>query len=276
MGALPESAGYPAYQTGRTISGTTPGCSAAPARTPARVAELLLAEVGLAERATSRISTYSRGMRQRLGIARALVNDPVVVFLDEPTLGLDPAGQRQVLGIVRDIAARRGATVVTDRKKGVRRFPLNSGPSSPARSLYVSMPSGPSQWAIVDGNGEVLVVGWSAYWDTVEQELFERAAGLPIGIDDRSTPLTAEDLRHDGLYLDDGIWWAYAPRAASLALPVGAITQAGWFPAVLGWLIVAALMVFMVVGMTSGAYGKGRRGKGAAALDALMAGDKEL
>jgi ABC-2 type transport system ATP-binding protein len=50
-------------------------------------------------------------MRQRLGIARALVNDPAVVFLDEPTLGLDPAGQRQVLGTVRTIA-ERGATVI--------------------------------------------------------------------------------------------------------------------------------------------------------------------
>jgi ABC-2 type transport system ATP-binding protein len=51
-------------------------------------------------------------MRQRLGIARTLVNDPQVVFLDEPTLGLDPAGQRQVLGLIRGIAAERGATVV--------------------------------------------------------------------------------------------------------------------------------------------------------------------
>jgi ABC-2 type transport system ATP-binding protein len=51
-------------------------------------------------------------MRQRLGIARALVNDPHVVFLDEPTLGLDPAGQRQVLGSVRRIASQRGATVL--------------------------------------------------------------------------------------------------------------------------------------------------------------------
>jgi ABC-2 type transport system ATP-binding protein len=51
-------------------------------------------------------------MRQRVGIARALVNDPRVVFLDEPTLGLDPAGQRQVLALVGKIARERGATVL--------------------------------------------------------------------------------------------------------------------------------------------------------------------
>jgi len=51
-------------------------------------------------------------MRQRLGISRALVNDPDVVFLDEPTLGLDPAGQRQILNTVRRIAHERGATVL--------------------------------------------------------------------------------------------------------------------------------------------------------------------
>jgi ABC-2 type transport system ATP-binding protein len=51
-------------------------------------------------------------MRQRLGIARALVNDPAVVFFDEPTLGLDPAGQEQVLRLVQRIARERGATVV--------------------------------------------------------------------------------------------------------------------------------------------------------------------
>lgn len=76
------------------------------------VAQELLAEVGLADRRRSLVSSYSRGMRQRLGIARALVNEPRVVFLDEPTLGLDPAGQRQILGTVKRIAADRGAAVL--------------------------------------------------------------------------------------------------------------------------------------------------------------------
>ena len=112
VGVLAESAGYPGHQTGRDYLRYHARLFGLARRDAETVATRLLTEVGLAERPSSRISTYSRGMRQRLGIARALVNDPSVVFLDEPTLGLDPAGQRQVLGIVRDIAAGRGATVV--------------------------------------------------------------------------------------------------------------------------------------------------------------------
>ena len=102
----------PAIRTGRparSTCATTRGCTdtRASART---IALSLLAEMGLADRRRSLISTYSRGMRQRLGIARALVNDPSVVFLDEPTL--DPAGQRQVLKNVRGIASERGAAVL--------------------------------------------------------------------------------------------------------------------------------------------------------------------
>ena len=112
IGVLPESAGYPERQTGEEFlryHARLYGQSRAGARA---VAGKLLDEVGLGERGGSLISTYSRGMRQRLGIARTLVNEPRVVFLDEPTLGLDPAGQRQVLGMVRRIADERGATVL--------------------------------------------------------------------------------------------------------------------------------------------------------------------
>jgi ABC-2 type transport system ATP-binding protein len=112
IGVLPESAGYPDRQTGEEFlcyHARLYGHGRADARA---VAKRLLGELGLWERRRSLIGGYSRGMRQRLGIARALVNDPEVVFLDEPTLGLDPAGQLQTLDTVRRIARERGATVL--------------------------------------------------------------------------------------------------------------------------------------------------------------------
>ena len=112
IGVLPESAGYPERQTGEEFlryHARLYGHDRAGARA---VADALLVEVGLHERRRSLIAAYSRGMRQRLGIARALVNEPAVVFLDEPTLGLDPAGQRQILDMVRRVARERGATVL--------------------------------------------------------------------------------------------------------------------------------------------------------------------
>jgi ABC-2 type transport system ATP-binding protein len=112
LGVLPESAGYPQGQTGEEwlafhamLFGSSRGDAHATARR-------LLAEVGLAERGGSLVSGYSRGMRQRLGIARALVNDPQVVFLDEPTLGLDPIGQLQMLELMERIVRQHGVTVV--------------------------------------------------------------------------------------------------------------------------------------------------------------------
>jgi ABC-2 type transport system ATP-binding protein len=112
IGVLPESAGYPLHQSGEEFVqyfARLYGHSRSSAR---ETAETLLAEVGLAERAESSIATYSRGMRQRLGVARALVNAPRVLFLDEPTLGLDPAGQRQILALISEVARERGATVI--------------------------------------------------------------------------------------------------------------------------------------------------------------------
>jgi ABC-2 type transport system ATP-binding protein len=112
IGVLPESAGYPERQTAEEYlryHARLHGHSASSARA---VTDALLEEVGLSARKRSLIVSYSRGMRQRLGIARTLVNDPEVVFLDEPTLGLDPAGQRHILGNVRRIATERGATVL--------------------------------------------------------------------------------------------------------------------------------------------------------------------
>ena len=112
IGVLPESAGYPARESGEEYLAYHARLHGRPAAEAVAAARRLLAEVGLADRASALIHTYSRGMRQRLGIARALVNDPAVVFLDEPTLGLDPQGQRDVLQMVRRLAGERGVTVL--------------------------------------------------------------------------------------------------------------------------------------------------------------------
>jgi ABC-2 type transport system ATP-binding protein len=112
VGVLPESAGYPERQTGGEYLRYFARLYGQSRTSASAVARDLLAQVGLSSRERSLIGGYSRGMRQRLGIARALVNDPRVVFLDEPTLGLDPAGQREILALVRRITAERGATVL--------------------------------------------------------------------------------------------------------------------------------------------------------------------
>jgi ABC-2 type transport system ATP-binding protein len=112
VGVLPESAGYPMTQTGHEWLTFHARLFGQPRRKAAATATALLSEVGVADRGGSAISSYSRGMRQRLGIARALVNDPRVVILDEPTLGLDPAGQDQLLDLISRIARQRAATVV--------------------------------------------------------------------------------------------------------------------------------------------------------------------
>ena len=112
IGVLPESSGYPLRLTGLEYLVFFARLYGKSRETARKDAQRLLFVVGLSERAGSRISTYSRGMRQRLGIAKALVNDPEVLFLDEPTLGFDPKGQREVLDIIRGITRQLGSSVI--------------------------------------------------------------------------------------------------------------------------------------------------------------------
>jgi ABC-type multidrug transport system ATPase subunit len=73
----------------------------------------ILERVGLAERGGDRVKKYSKGMRQRLMVARALVNSPKLIFLDEPTDGLDPVSSRAIRSIVKEEAKRGAAVVLT-------------------------------------------------------------------------------------------------------------------------------------------------------------------
>jgi len=71
----------------------------------------LLEAVELGKRGKDRVGTYSKGMRQRLSLARAMVHDPEVLVLDEPTAGVDPSGQIEIRKILLDIAHRENKTV---------------------------------------------------------------------------------------------------------------------------------------------------------------------
>ncbi|MBN1201824.1 MAG: ABC transporter ATP-binding protein [Anaerolineae bacterium] len=71
----------------------------------------LLAQVGLTDRARQRVKGYSTGMKQRLGLAAALLHDPDLLILDEPTNGLDPAGMHEIREFIRDLVDNHGKTV---------------------------------------------------------------------------------------------------------------------------------------------------------------------
>ncbi|WP_114751339.1 ABC transporter ATP-binding protein [Pleomorphovibrio marinus] len=72
----------------------------------------LLNKVGLGPHAEKKVSKYSRGMRQRLGLADVLVKDPEVIILDEPTLGIDPKGVKELLELIVRLSKEKGLTVL--------------------------------------------------------------------------------------------------------------------------------------------------------------------
>ncbi len=75
-------------------------------------AEAALEAVGLASEGGKKIGAYSRGMRQRLGLAEILLKQPRIAFLDEPTIGLDPDGTARMLQVIEGLARERGMTVL--------------------------------------------------------------------------------------------------------------------------------------------------------------------
>jgi Cu-processing system ATP-binding protein len=107
LGYLPENVSFDAALTGRE----TQTFYAKLKREPVAKALELLDTVGLGAAATRRVGTYSKGMRQRLGLAQALIGRPRVMLLDEPTTGLDPELRQTFYDVIQRLAAD-GATVL--------------------------------------------------------------------------------------------------------------------------------------------------------------------
>ncbi|HUU86011.1 MAG TPA: ABC transporter ATP-binding protein [Phycisphaerae bacterium] len=110
IGYLPEAHRFPTYLTGRGLLHFYAALAKVPAAVRQGRAGNLLERVGMAAWADTRVGKYSKGMLQRLGIAQALMNDPELVVLDEPTDGLDPMGRRDVRRLLLELKGQ-GKTV---------------------------------------------------------------------------------------------------------------------------------------------------------------------
>lgn len=112
VGYLPDAVGFYGRLTGRENLRYTAELNGLDATEAEPAIEQLLEQVGMTDAADRPVSGYSRGMLQRLGIADALVKDPRLLILDEPTTAIDPAGVVELLALVRRLAAERRVGVL--------------------------------------------------------------------------------------------------------------------------------------------------------------------
>jgi len=110
VGYLPEDHRFPDYHTGASLLDFYGALLDVPARVRRKRIPEILNVVGLKGRMHYKIRTYSKGMKQRLGVAQALLHEPDVIFLDEPTDGVDPVGRREIRDLMQSLKAE-GKTI---------------------------------------------------------------------------------------------------------------------------------------------------------------------
>ena len=110
VGYLPEDHAFPNYHTGYSLMDFYGSLYGVPAATRAKKIPETLELVGIAGRMHSKVKTYSKGMKQRLGIAQALMHDPDLIILDEPTDGVDPMGRKEIRELMTQLK-ERGHTI---------------------------------------------------------------------------------------------------------------------------------------------------------------------
>ena len=111
VGYLPENVGFYRDLSGQSNLLYTASLNNMPRHAALRRVEELLEMVDLSGAANQMVGQYSRGMRQRLGLADVLLKDPRMVILDDPTLGLDPAGIQWLLELIEEMSSQRNITI---------------------------------------------------------------------------------------------------------------------------------------------------------------------
>lgn len=112
VGYMPDNVGFYSDMTGRENLRFTGKLNGLPDDVLEERIERLLKRVGMEDAADQKAGTYSRGMRQRLGIADVLMKDPQVIIMDEPTLGIDPEGMRELLELMKELSQKDGRTLL--------------------------------------------------------------------------------------------------------------------------------------------------------------------
>ena len=111
VGYLPENVGFYDDMDARQNLRFIARLNRIPDKVSAKKIDELLQQVGLLEEAKKKVGTYSKGMRQRLGIAEVLIKDPKLIFLDEPTIGLDPDGTNRMLDLIHNLSREKNITI---------------------------------------------------------------------------------------------------------------------------------------------------------------------
>lgn len=112
VGYLPDNVGFYNDLTGRENLRFTGRLNGLKGDLLEQRIKELLARVGMTDAADKKAGTYSRGMKQRLGIADVLMKDPKVIIMDEPTLGIDPQGMRELLELIRELVEKDHRTIM--------------------------------------------------------------------------------------------------------------------------------------------------------------------
>lgn len=215
VGFLPEHAKFPEYLTGAQVVQFTAGLAKVPSALAKRRTGELLERVGMAAWANKPVGTYSKGMKQRVGLAQALVNDPELVFLDEPTDGVDPEGRIEIRKLIEAMRAE-GKTVfvnshllaeveqVADHVAILARGRIvESGPMSVLTSRgrhYEVRTEGPVPLALRD---KFLAAGWKVSGDQIDIESDNAAAVQPVIDALRAERLMIREVKEARLSLED-------------------------------------------------------------------------